>query len=265
MFRANEPTVVERTVTVRTPESIAFYYELAGLGSRCLAIFVDGLIQTVATVLLFVLFSVAADRAGQLANALRLDGKQFEALVVAFAILVLFWIWFGYFIVFEARWHGQTPGKRLLGIRVVRDGGYPLDFMGSLLRNMIRIIESVFGFYLMSAISAVLSSQNKRLGDYAAGTIVVRDIAFEVPDPQKWLEGDAAAAAGPALTSAVALTDEEWALVDRYVDRRTSLPPAAAIATAARIATALRPKLSAEASGLSADELLMRLAASRRR
>jgi uncharacterized RDD family membrane protein YckC len=256
---------MERTVTVRTPESIAFYYELAGLGSRSLAIIVDGIIQAIATIVLLILLGVASDRAVQLADAMHLDGKQFGSLVAAIAILLLFWIWFGYFIAFETRWRGQTPGKKLLGIRVVRDGGYPVDFMGALIRNMVRVIEAIFGFYLMSAISAVLSSENKRLGDFAAGTIVVRDKAFEVPDTAKWLEGDAAADAAPALANADMLSDEEWALVDRYIGRRTTLPPEAATAAAARIATALRPKLGADASGLSADELLLRLAASRRR
>ena len=78
-------------------------------------------------------------------------------------------------------WNGQTPGKRALGIRVVRDGGFPVDAGASILRNIIRVIEMSLGFYVVSAIVMLVSPENKRAGDYAAGTIVVRDSADEVP------------------------------------------------------------------------------------
>ncbi|MBV9271246.1 MAG: RDD family protein, partial [Candidatus Eremiobacteraeota bacterium] len=77
---------------------------------------------------------------------------------------------------FEALWQGQTPGKKLLGIRAMRDGGIPIDFTSALVRNLIRVGEASLGFYALSAISTLLSPENKRLGDYAAGTIVVRDL-----------------------------------------------------------------------------------------
>ncbi len=94
---------------------------------------------------------------------------------MAIVISIVFIVFFGYFIVFEALWRGQTPGKRALHIRVVRDGGYPLDFGSSLIRNLVRVGEAALGFYAISAVSALASSENKRLGDFAAGTIVVRD------------------------------------------------------------------------------------------
>ena len=90
-------------------------------------------------------------------------------------------VFFGYFIIFEAAWNGQTPGKKLLGMRVVRDGGYPIDFGASLIRNLIRVGEQILGYYLLAAISMLLSPENKRLGDIAAGTIVVRDARFAAP------------------------------------------------------------------------------------
>jgi uncharacterized RDD family membrane protein YckC len=253
---------VERTVTVRTPESIAFYYELAGLGSRFLAVTIDLVIQLLILLGLLLLIGLAADRIAPMANSLHLNSAQVQSIVVAFFILVVFLIFFGYFIIFEAVWNGQTPGKRLLGIRVVRDGGYPLDFGSTVLRNMIRVIEAFF-LYIPSAVSALVSAQNKRLGDLAAGTIVVRDRAFEVTDPQAWLRGDAVPP-GPPLVTATALTADEWTVVERYIERRTSLPPAVAAATAARIAIALRPKVGEAGAKLTDDDLLLRLFASRR-
>lgn len=253
---------MERTVTVRTPESIAFYYELAGLGSRFLGVTIDFVIQVVILMALLLLVGLVADRVAPVANAMHLNGSQASAIVVAFFILIVFLIFFGYFIVFELLWNGQTPGKRLLGIRVVRDGGYPLDFGSSVVRNLIRVVEAAF-LYIPSAVSALVTLQNKRIGDLAAGTIVVRDRAFEVTDPQSWMRGDSVPP-GPPLVASTAFTADEWALVDRYIERRTNLPPAIAAATAARIASALRPKLGEAGTGLTDDDLLLRLFASRR-
>ncbi len=155
---------MERTVTVRTPESIAFHYELAGLGSRFLAIALDFIVQAILAIAVLLLISLASLRAAEIGAALRLNGTQIESAFFALAIILMFIIFFAYFVIFEALWNGQTPGKRLLGIRVVRDGGYPIDLGSSVLRNLIRIVEMAFA-YVPAAISALASAQNKRLGD----------------------------------------------------------------------------------------------------
>jgi DNA-binding PadR family transcriptional regulator len=127
-----EENVVERWVTVRTPEAVAFSYELAGLGSRFLALLVDSVIQGIAAMALFIGVAAAAQRMHFTAAALHLNAKTFESTVVAVAILLFFTIFYGYFVFFEKIWNGQTPGKRALGIRVVRDGGYPVELMDSM-------------------------------------------------------------------------------------------------------------------------------------
>ena len=251
---------MERSVTVRTPEAIAFYYELAGLGSRFLALCVDSGIQALVLLALFIAAVSGAGRAGTLANALHLGGKSLSSTVVAVSILLLFIILYGYFIVFEMAWNGQTPGKRLLGIRVVRDGGYPVELVGSVIRNLIRVLEFSVGFYSLSAVSMVLSSENKRLGDYAAGTIVVRDRGFEVRDPQTWLRPGAGDARASGSDLVAGLSQDELALVDRYVSRKSSLDPKAAADSAAKIAAALRSKLPVAISELADDDLLMKIA-----
>ena len=258
-----ETAYVERTVTVRTPESIAFTYELAGLGSRFLAVALDFVIQAIVSIGIFFLLVFAAERSAEVGTALRLNGNQVASLFLAIAIFLNFIVFVGYFIVFEAAWNGQTPGKRLLGIRVVRDGGYPIDVGGAVLRNLVRVAEAIF-FYIPAAVSALLSSQNKRLGDFVAGTIVVRDRAFEVTNPRAWLQGDQSPDLAP-LVAQESLTSDEWTLIERYVERRTTLPPSIVAATAERIAASLRSKIGAAAAGLTDDDLLLRLYASRRR
>lgn len=251
---------MERNVSVRTPESISFYYELAGLGSRFLAVAIDHVIQ-VALGIAFLLLAVwAAPAAAPLSRALHVTASSYEAITFGITIAIEFLVLWGYFVAFENLWQGQTPGKRLIGIRVVRDGGYPITFIDSAIRNFIRVIELVFA-YVPSIISALVSPTNKRLGDLAAGTIVVRDRAFEVTDAKAWLAGDAGASEAPAIDGFEKVTDEEHALAQRYVERSHLLEPRAAQETAGRIAAALRPKLGPEAAALSDHELLVRIAA----
>src|SRR5579863_9647282 len=172
---------VDRTLEVRTPESIAFNYELAGLGSRFLALVVDQAIQIAVLGTLLIGLIAWAVRYAPGRSLSGSDAKLGESIALAIVIVVVFVVLFGYFIVFEAVWNGQTPGKKLLGIRVVRDGGYPIDFGASLIRNLIRVVEQLAGYYAIAAISALISPENKRIGDMAAGTIVVRDARLAQP------------------------------------------------------------------------------------
>lgn len=252
---------MERNVTVRTPESIAFYYELAGLGSRFLAVAVDGFIQGLIAVSVLLIAIWGAPGGAVFARMLGLRDTTVEAIQLAVAVVLLFLIYFGYFVAFETLWNGQTPGKRIIGIRVVRDGGYPLRFMDSVIRNLIRVVESAF-VYVPSIISALVSSQNKRLGDLAAGTIVVRDRPYEVTDASRWLD-DATSGARQSLPGMHAITDDEFTLAERYVARSHMLDPRSAQETAYRIAAAIRPKLGSEAAALSDHDLLVRIAAGR--
>ena len=253
---------MERNVSVRTPEAIAFYYELAGLGSRFLAVAIDTVVQIIAGIALLLVWIWATPAAQATATALHLSGDLSFTILYAIVILLLFLLYTGYFIAFEVWWNGQTLGKRLIGIRTVRDGGYPVTFMASVIRNLVRVLESAF-VYLPSIVSALASSQNKRLGDLAAGTIVVRDRAFEAPDPVRWMAPEASIVA--RLPGLERITADEFALAERYVTRSHMLDPEAAQETAGRIAAAVRPKLGPEASRLSDHELLVRLAAARPR
>ncbi len=256
---------MERSVTVRTPESIAFHYELAGLGSRFLAILVDLVFQTFLAVGVVIIYGYTASGINRFLTALHVKPAQMDSVLTAITVFAMFAIYFGYFIAFEALWSGQTPGKRVIGIRVVRDGGYPIGFSESVIRNLIRVLEALLFFYASSAISAVISAQNKRLGDLAAGTIVVRDRGFEVTDPKRWLEGDGDAEPAMGIAGASALSPDELELVDRYISRRSQLLPDIARGLAQRVAAAVRPKLGADARDLDDDELLMRIAVARRR
>lgn len=158
---------------VLTPESVEFVYELGGLGSRMLAALVDHLIIIALLVVVWVVGFFTA------CISMVLTGP-----ILGFAIAGTFLTYFGYFAWFEWRWNGQTPGKRLLDLRVIDDRGMNIDLFQALVRNLLRIVDMMppllgldfvaIGLYGLGGIVAFISPTNKRLGDWAAGTLVVR-------------------------------------------------------------------------------------------
>ena len=193
---------------------------------------------------------VLAGGHASVAKAAASEERFLESFAVATVVAIVFTVFFGYFILFEALWDGQTPGKKALGIRVVRDGGYPLDFGSSLIRNLVRVGEMLAGFYAVGAISALLSTENKRLGDYAAGTIVVRD--SRTVSPAEFLR--APESAGFSL-----LDPEERALIERFATRREGMEPDRRARMAAQIADLIRSRVSRDLQVLPDEELVTRL------
>lgn len=244
---------MDRTLEVRTPESIAFSYELAGLGSRFLALVVDQAIQIAVLVAIFAGAIFWAVRNVPRASVSPADVKLGESIAIAVFVVIAFAVLFGYFIVFEATWNGQTPGKKLLGIRVVRDGGYPIDFGASLIRNLIRVGEQLIGYYTIAAISALISPENKRLGDLAAGTIVVRDA--RLAQPMKLRER----AEEPAYAPTAYLSGEERALVKRFIERRDTLSADRRRELSWDLASRFRKRVPPELARLPDEALLERL------
>lgn len=242
---------MDRSVSVRTPESIAFSYELAGLGSRFLALAVDMALQIV--ILIAIFWGIYLIGSGGPKGPDTVTDKFTQSLVVAVIAAIVFLVFFGYFIAFEGFWNGLTPGKKLLGIRVVRDGGYPIDLAASFLRNLIRVGEVALAFYAVSAVVSLFSPENKRLGDLAAGTIVVRD--SKAHTLTAILQH---AQAVPEQKTAM-LTDEEHALIGRFIARRKEMAPHHRRSLATQIADRVRSRVSSDLQRLDDEDLLERL------
>ena len=246
---------MDRDLDVRTPESIALTYHLAGLGSRFLALAIDMAIQAIVAWALLIGLVMAASRVASAAKPPPLSGneKVVEAIAVALLVTIVFAIFFGYFIAFEALWNGRTPGKKIVGVRVVRDGGYPIDFGAALIRNLIRVGEALIGAYGLSAIAMLVSPENKRLGDIAAGTIVVRE--SRVAPPAIALE----TAPEPSYGATRYLSGEERALVKRFLERRDGLALEQRRDLAMRLADRIRPRLPGDLRRIDDESLLERL------
>ena len=182
-------------------------FELAGLGSRAAAAITDVVLIS----LLLVPLQIAADQLG-LKTVL---GRWASALIY----LLLSFALFAYYILFEGLNRGRTPGKILLGIRVVMDTGRPITLAAAALRNLVRAAEYA-GLLLPAALTMLLHRSNKRLGDLAAGTIVVRDHATE------WgLAPPARAGEDPVEVGPPELSEEEFRLLDRLLARLSDLTP----------------------------------------
>lgn len=251
--RNSAQMAVWRTVEVETPEQVSLAFELAGLGSRFVALVADG-------VILFLLVMGLGSLLVWVAHYVPLPPVAGNV-ALALLGLMLFLVGWGYFVYFEGFHHGRTPGKRWQGIRVVHDGGYPLTLRGAAVRNLVRFVDlQPAATCLVGGVAMFLDEQTKRLGDMAAGTLVVRDRA-DTPLPEADLS---------ALTAMAPprLQDAQFDALDRYVLRRTNLPVEARDRLAASMVRALGEKgLAPNTAELTDDERLRRLheAESRRR
>jgi uncharacterized RDD family membrane protein YckC len=163
-------TLSDEKIHIDTPENVVFGYTVAGIGSRFLA----GLVDMILIMLLLVAANVAFFLFLRFMDASFLVFGGEYWLLAAFGLLS-FLIFWGYYIFFEMVWNGQSPGKRKLGLRVIRTDGSPITLTESLIRNLVRLIDFLPAYYGIGVVTMFINSQTRRLGDLAAGTLVVHD------------------------------------------------------------------------------------------
>ncbi|MGD0221838.1 MAG: RDD family protein [Terriglobia bacterium] len=219
-------------LVIDTPEQIPLEFPLAGIGSRFLALALDTLLQAAAGVIL----AVIAIAMGMRVHKMPSRGAW------TFAVLVILWflVQFGYFMLFEAIWNGQTPGKRLTHLRVIQDSGRPITVYEAAARNLLRIVDSIPGLYGVAIISALFSAKSKRLGDYVAGTVVVHERPAVLETGVQW---DAAASAGGSRYDVSKITPEEFQLIEAFLFRRNQLAAEVRTETGRMIMTRLSARL----------------------
>ena len=243
-------------LTIETPEQTVVEFEVAGVGSRFLALAYDTLLQILAGVGLLLILVVAGIAMPNSAKS----GVWF----LAFVVLAYFVLYFGYFAIFEVLWNGQTPGKRKEGLRVIKDSGRPITPAEAVGRNLMRIVDQLPALYAVGICSVLLSRQNKRLGDFVAGTIVVHEKSLLDAKPV-WESAPASQAAPSTTFGSQRLTPEEFALVEAFLNRRSSLPVDVRFSMAEQIARQIQPKLSLPpGESLNAEKLLEAIAFERR-
>jgi len=226
--------------TISTPEGVDLELPLAGLGSRFIGLLLDTGIQAAVITIAVLAFEQAGSTLG----------------VVVFssgAVLVII----AYDVIFEVAGGGRTPGKRASGVRVVMDAGGPVGLRASLIRNIIRLVEGFATAYIPAVISVLVSRNNQRLGDHAAGTLVIRDRRVAPEQPYVPTAGDTGA------LDVTGVSEEEIAVVRSYLTRRGDLEPHARRSLAAQLAGRLRPQVAGTRAGLSDEQFLEQLAAAK--
>src|SRR6202046_5056926 len=244
-------------LTIETPEQTALDFAVAGIGSRFIAISIDTLIQIAIALIVGIAGGFGIAGLAKYVPSSSMWG-------VAILVLFYFTLYFGYFAVFEIVWNGQTPGKRWTKIRVIKDSGRPLTPVESIGRNLMRIVDWMPGLYAIGIVSALLTKENKRLGDLLAGSLVVRENSFS-DLRAAWHSPQTPA--GPILSplGSIHLSADECALIESFLNRRFDLEPNVRYRLAEDILRRIRPKLTLPTEKvLSTEKVLEGLAYERR-
>lgn len=191
-------------ITIATPEGVAIEMVLAGLGSRFLARLLDSVIQLLIIIALAVLLGVTGS----------------SGIGIAVFVIMVFLVVFAYDVVLETLNNGRTVGKMAAGIRVAGLMGEPVRFVTSSVRNIARIADFLPVFYLVGTISIVATQHDQRLGDLAAGTVVVRD---RFPGLAQLPAPITVTPAAVATWDVSAIRPDEVQAIRQFLDRRLSL------------------------------------------
>src|ERR1700752_2675346 len=217
----------EEILVIETPERVPLHFALASIGNRVLAVAIDHAIQLLTAGLIVLTATILASFSfvEQLTAGL-------PRWVYALSTVLLFLVVSGYFAFFEWIWSGQTPGKRWMKLRVIREDGRPITFWGASVRNLLRSFDMFpVVFYSVGLISVFSSTRDQRIGDMVAGTVVVREREEEAPAFSHLLTRPVS---DPPLRRSLqpvdftaslnSLTESEIEVVETFLRRRWDLP-----------------------------------------
>ena len=222
-------------VKSRTPESVELEFVLAGLGNRIYALIIDYLIWSSILILVLIVWAFLVTQVAWLRS------EPIRLWITAIQILILFGVYIGYFICFETLWRGQTPGKRYVKIRVIREDGRNVGIQQSILRSLLRPIDDIFclGFLFI-----LFSAQEKRLGDWVAGTILIQE--GQTVSKQKIEISPAATDVATRIIETgkiAALTPDQFATIRKYLYRYPALAPTARNSVSDRLVNQLLQRI----------------------
>jgi uncharacterized RDD family membrane protein YckC len=243
----------EERTRIATPEGIELELVLAGLASRFMAEIVDAALIGLLVLALIAIAVLAGGTAG--------------LVILSVAVGGLLMISVCYHVAFEVLAAGRTPGKRVTGLRVVMDNGGPEGLRASTVRNLVRLLEGLPLFYVPAVVSILVTPRNQRLGDLAAGTLVVREPRPPRRRRRRRKTVIAQSALPPSLRLAdwdvSAITQEDLAAVRSFLARREAFAPAARRGLARDLAARLGAKVAGQPAGLPAETLLEGIAAAK--
>jgi uncharacterized RDD family membrane protein YckC len=244
----------EETLIIETPERVPLAFALASIGNRFLAVAIDHFIQFLSIfIVVWAFISWTGFGKGMSDSAAQIFGEM-SKWTIALMIIILFLIFAGYFIFFEWIWNGQTPGKRLLKLRVIREDGRPITLWEAIARNILRIFDNVPWFvlpiYSVGLITIFLSNRDQRIGDMFAGTVVIRERTDEAPTFAETFSNQVSDAAFRRVQKQTnfqanvnLLTEDEIEVVESFLRRRWDLEDRQRLWMAWRVALPIMYKL----------------------
>ncbi len=234
---------LDTTVDVETPEHVTFRVHVAGPSRRAVAYGVDLILRGLVLVILALVIEMAG------------VDVAFEQTSTGVLLVIMFSLEWGYYILFESLWSGQTPGKRMVSLRTVKESGVPLTFLDVVLRNLLRGADWLPAFNVVGLLVMAVDGRFRRLGDMVAGTMVVQEAKGRLgsalvisPHPsQRELE---------AIPASVRLSGAEMDVVESFLRRLGTLSPARELELAQMVAP-----MFAERVGARYDDAVRFLAA----
>ncbi len=239
--------------SISTPENVDLHLELAGLGSRIWAAFIDMTLVYLMLLLIIIISLVAAAIVQQL--DIPLDSKTVVYYyIVAVAVFAAFVLQFGYFIFFEKQWKGQTPGKKIAQIRVIEANGQPVNWPSVIIRNLIRIIDT--GFMMFGVVLMVFDKHERRLGDMLGGTLVIRERQPELSARNLKIQAEEPPT---SFVDAGQITPDDYHLLVKFLRRRNQMNASSRNKVGRDLEDYFRRKLNPESKGESAENFLEKL------
>lgn len=216
-------------LTLASAEGIDIDLHLAGLGSRSAALLIDLVVQTL-TIWLVALIA-----------------SQFGDAGVAIFSVASFLVFFGYPVIGEVFAGGRTVGKAWMRLVVVSADGTPVRFRASVIRNLVRLIDALPGVYTVGMVAILFSGRNQRVGDMAAGTLVLHKVRAHRPTAEGGIGGLVPPSTLPpdaATWDVAAVTADEVAALRTFLDRRVTLDPEHRARLAQSLAFQVMPKVA---------------------
>ncbi len=248
---------MDQRVKFETPENVKISYQVAGPGTRFLAWFADNIFLTIFCIILLVAFIAVGVSTGEVfedmfeqagGNGGFVDGSQFSMVFMGIWLMIWSLGSFFYFGLSELVLHGQTIGKRMSKIRVVKADGFSLDPVSILIRTLFRVVDQLPPLWVVP----VLSKSSQRFGDMVAGTVVVSDEPPEISSVRQILSSRQASESKFRITGAMLKRAQpsDFATIESILDRWAQLSIGEQAALTEKIVPVLAQRLQTEVPAL---------------
>jgi uncharacterized RDD family membrane protein YckC len=206
-------------ISFQTPESVELDFTLAGIGNRAYALIIDYLVLGLSLIIFLIFWGFLSFYLSELLTGNIRDNLQLW--LVAIQLLIIFTLYVGYFVIFETLWQGQTPGKKWVKIRVIRDDGRIISISQATLRALLRPIDDLF---FLGAFLIIFTKKEKRIGDLVAGTIVIQEETREKKSSLNIGNEAASLASHLEINGDISqLLPEDFAIIKEYLERKEEM------------------------------------------